>query len=269
MIRVIVPGATGKMGGAITRLVCLERDMELAGVTERKNHPCLGSDIGPLLGLGKKGIGLSDDLSAIIDRADVLIDFTTPEATITHLKLALQAKKGMVIGTTGFESYHLQQLKEASTTIPIVSAPNMAVGVNLLLKLVKEAAAVLGEYYDCEIVEAHHHHKHDAPSGTALRLAKVAAETLGRDLEKVGTYSRKGMIGPRSREEIGISVIRGGDVVGDHTVFFLGEGERLELTHRASSREIFARGALRAARFVSQAAPGLYDMGDVLGLNES
>ncbi|MEW5766428.1 MAG: 4-hydroxy-tetrahydrodipicolinate reductase [bacterium] len=265
MIRVIVPGATGKMGSAITRLVCLERDMELAGVTEREKHPCLGADIGPLIGLEEKGVVLSDDLSAIIDRADVLIDFTTPEASISHLKLALQAGKAMVIGTTGFGSYHLQQLKEVSKTIPVVSAPNMAVGVNLLLKLVKTAAAVLGEYYDCEIIEAHHHHKHDAPSGTALRLAKIVAEILGRDLEKVGTYGRKGMIGPRPREEIGISVIRGGDVVGEHTVLFLGEGERLELTHQASSREIFARGALRAARFVSQAFPGLYDMGDVLG----
>lgn len=266
MIRVIVPGATGKMGGAITRLVCLERDTELVGVTERKKHPCLGSDIGPLIGLREeKGVVLSDDLAAIIDKADVLIDFTTPEASMAHLKLAMQAGKAMVIGTTGFESYHLQQLKEASRTIPIVCAPNMAVGVNLLLKLVKTAASVLGEYYDCEIIEAHHHHKHDAPSGTALRLAKVAAETLGRDLEKVGTYSRKGMIGPRPREEIGISVIRGGDVVGEHTVLFLGEGERLELTHRASSREIFARGALRATRFVYQASPGLYDMDDVLG----
>jgi 4-hydroxy-tetrahydrodipicolinate reductase len=209
---------------------------------------------------------LSDGLDRIIDLGDVIIDFTAPAATISHVELAVEKNKAMVIGTTGIDAEHLQKIQDAAGKIPIMFAPNFSVGVNLLLNALQDMARVLGDDYDIEIIEAHHRLKKDAPSGTALKLAQVIADALGRDLDEVGRYARKGIIGERTKKEIGIQTIRGGDIVGDHTVMFCGLGERIEITHKASSRDTFARGALRAAAWIARQKPGLYDMQDVLGL---
>ncbi|MDI6703710.1 MAG: 4-hydroxy-tetrahydrodipicolinate reductase [bacterium] len=266
MIKVIVTGALGRMGSAIIRLVVEQTDMELVSAVERKDHPGIGSDIGLLLGLRKEiGIPLLGDLEVSIDKGDVIIEFIEPRVTLHHLSIVSSHKKRMVIGTTGFTPKQLEGIKKISEDTPIVLSPNMSMGTNLMFKLVKEAALILNGY-DIEIIEAHHHHKKDSPSGTADRLAHILATALNRSLDEVGVYGRKGFVGERKREEIGILSVRAGDIVGEHTVLFGGDGERLEITHRVTSRNCFAKGAIQAARFISDASPGLYDMGDVLGI---
>ncbi len=217
-------------------------------------------------GLEKLGVLISDELEHIIDEGEVLIEFTDPDTTLDHLGMAIEHNKAMVIGTTGFSDEQLEEIKEIAPQIPCVMAPNMSVGVNLLFKLAKEIAPVLGDDYDIEIVEAHHRKKKDAPSGTAMRIAEILAKALGRNLKGVGVYGRKGITGERTKKEIGIHAVRAGDIVGEHTITFAGTGERIEITHRAHSRDTFAQGALRAVKFVAKAKKGLYDMQDVLKL---
>lgn len=272
MIKVVVSGAAGRMGSRVAYLVLQDEGMKLAGAIESPGHPSDGCDIGQLVGgkaWGKvKAVPLMSDehLGEMLDKADILIEFTNPEVTLGHLEICSDKGKGMVIGTTGFSDEELAKIKETSSSIPILVSPNMSLGVNLLFDIVGKVAKALGEEYDIEIIEAHHHHKKDAPSGTAKRLSEVIAASLGRELKDVAVYGRQGMIGERDKKEIGFSVIRAGDIVGDHTVLFGTEGERIELTHRAHSRDTFARGAIRAARFVAQASAGLYSMGDILGI---
>ena len=266
MIHVIVCGIAGRMGGRLARLVSESEDLELVGGTERPGHMALGEDIGTVLGGKATGTQVTDDLRRIVQRGDVVIDFTAPAATVEAARVCGAAGKAMVVGTTGWSGEQRAQFEEAVKGIPCVFAPNYSVGVNLLFKLVEEAARILGEGYDVEIVEAHHHLKKDAPSGTAIGLAQAAARGLNRNLDEVAVYGREGMVGERRKEEIGIHAIRAGDMVGEHTVLFGGIGERIELVHRAQSRDTFAQGALRAVRFVVKASPGLYNMGDVLGI---
>ncbi|MEW6543859.1 MAG: 4-hydroxy-tetrahydrodipicolinate reductase [Nitrospirota bacterium] len=266
MIKVVVAGAAGRMGG---RLVCLLREsaaLTLTGAVEGKGHVAVGEDAGEAAGCGRTGITIRDDLSALMDRCEVVIDFSTPAATLEHLRIIAQHRKAMVIGTTGFTAPELNELRTLARSIPCVFSPNMSVGVNIIFKVIAEMAKTFGEDYDIEVVEAHHRLKKDAPSGTALKMAEVLARAMGRDLEQVGVYARKGLIGERKKGEIGIQTIRAGDIVGDHTVLFGGMGERVEVTHRVQSRDTFARGALRAARWAVKQPPGLYDMMDVLGL---
>ena len=266
MIKVIVTGATGKMGSRIASAVLEAPDLKLAGATERKGHPAFGKDLGDLLGRGKAGVLLTDNLEAVIAGAHVVVDFTQPEATLAHMRVAQAHRVAMVVGTTGFTSEQSRTLREYAREIPCVFSPNMSVGVNVLFSILPAVAKTLGEAYDMEIVEMHHRMKQDAPSGTALRLGQILAEARGRDLETSGVFSRHGAVGPRKAGEIGIQALRGGDVVGEHTVIFAGPGERLEITHRAHSRDTFAQGALRAARWVVGRDPGVYDMLHVLGL---
>ena len=264
MIRVIVDGACGRMGKMIIQGVVQQKDMQLVGATEFSEHPQLGQDAGEVAGIGRLGVPVSGDLPAILDGGDVVIEFTTPRATLEHLRNVVDAGKTMVIATTGYTKEELAQVHELAAQIPCVMAPNMSVGVNVLLQAIQVVAKALGDDYDVEVIEAHHNQKVDSPSGTALRIAEVLAETLGRHLPDVGVYGRHGIVGKRLTKEIGIHAIRGGDIVGDHTVLFAGAGERLEITHRAQSRESFARGAIRAARWVVNAPKGLHDIREVL-----
>jgi 4-hydroxy-tetrahydrodipicolinate reductase len=266
MIKTVVSGAAGRMGRRIICAVCDSEGMQLCAGLEMAGHSDLGKDLGLLAGIGWLGLNLQDQAEAAIKQGDVLIEFTNPETTLSHLEIAARSGKPMVIGTTGFSPEQLNIIRQMAQKSAVVLSPNMSVGVNLTFKLLKTIAQVLGDDYDVEIMEAHHHFKQDAPSGTALKMAQVIAETLKRDLNKVGVYGRRGRIGERKPEEIGIHTIRAGDIVGNHTVLFAGTGESIELTHRAHSRDTFAQGATRAARFVVDAKPGLYDMQAVLGL---
>lgn len=266
MIRIAVAGAAGRMGSRIAALSHEYSDLRLVGAFERKGHKDVGKDIGPLIGLGDMDMRIADSIESVIDSADVIISFTTVEASIEHLKIASQRGKAVVVGTTGFSKENMQEIIRLTNNIPCVMASNMSMGINLLLKVLPDIARVLGEGYDIEIVEAHHRMKKDAPSGTALKMAQVIADALNRDLEHVAVYARKGIIGERTAGEIGIQTIRAGDIVGEHTVIFGGLGERIEVTHKVSSRDTFARGALRAALWISGKPAGLYDMQDVLGL---
>ncbi len=267
MTRVIVAGAAGRMGQRIAYMVTQNPDLELAAAFEQPGNPAVGKDVGENGGFGTTGVVIEAGLESVIDKGEVIIDFTFHTATIGFARLAAQKGKAMVIGTTGLTSDELATLKElAESAFPCVQAPNMAVGVNVLFKLVEKTAAILGDAYDVEIVEAHHRMKKDAPSGTALKLGEMAASGLGRDLAECGVYERHGMIGERTDTEIGIQTIRAGDIVGEHTVYFAGAGERLELTHRAHSRDNFARGAAVAAAWVTGRDNGMYTMFDVLGL---
>ncbi len=266
MNRIIVTGATGRMGGRIIALLKEYSELQLAGALEKKGSEGIGRDIGALLGTGETKVLLSDALENIIGNGDVLIDFTAPAATLQNVKLAAENKKAVVIGTTGFSKDDIETIRHLSGKIPIVLAPNMSVGVNLLFKILQDVARVLGDDYDIEIIEAHHRLKKDAPSGTALKMAQVIAEAVKRNLDEVAVYARKGTIGERTKQEIGIQTVRAGDIVGEHTVLFGGLGERIEITHKASSRDTFARGALKAAIWVAEKKAGLYDMQDVLGL---
>ncbi|OGW92768.1 MAG: 4-hydroxy-tetrahydrodipicolinate reductase [Nitrospirae bacterium RIFCSPLOWO2_12_FULL_63_8] len=266
MIKVIVTGAGGRMGGRLVSLVKESSGLQLVGALERKGHPAVGSDAGEVAGCGRAGVVVTDNLAALAERADVLIEFTAPDVTLMHLAIMAASRKAMVIGTTGLSANQIGEVQKAATSIPCVFSPNMSVGINVVLKVLAEMARAFGEDYDIEVTEAHHRLKKDAPSGTALKIAQVLADATGRDLDQVAAYGRRGMIGERKRGEIGIQVVRAGDIVGDHTVLFGGPGERIEVTHRAQSRDTFARGALRAAQWVVTRPPGLYDMHDVLGL---
>ncbi len=266
MIKIAVAGAAGKMGSRITALSKEYPGLKLAGSFEKKGHALIGKDAGTISGIGETGIKLSDSLEAIVDNSDVIIDFTSPESTKQNLKIASQKGKAMVIGTTGVSKDDMKEIEPLVKKIPCVMASNMSTGVNLLLKVLQDIARVLGDEYDIEIVEAHHRLKKDAPSGTALKMAQVIANAVNRDLDEVAVYARKGIIGERTKKEIGIQTVRAGDIVGEHTILFGGLGERIEITHKASSRDTFARGALRAALWIANKPAGLYDMQDVLGL---
>jgi 4-hydroxy-tetrahydrodipicolinate reductase len=266
MIRVVVTGVCGRMGGHVTRMLRAEQGMSVAGATERPGF-APGLDAGVAAGGPPLGIPVDTELGAALARgADAVVDFTSFEASAAHAEVCAGRGVALVIGSTGFTREARARVEAAARRIPIVLSPNMSVGVNALFALVAQAARTLGDAYDVEIVEMHHKRKKDAPSGTAVRLAEVAAEALGRDPAKVFRFAREGMVGERPQGEIGVQTLRGGDVVGEHTVYLVGDGERLELTHRATSRDQFARGAVRAARWVAGKPGGLYDMFDVLGL---
>ena len=266
MVRAIVLGVGGRMGGRIANWLVATEGIGLAGAVEGKGHPAVGKDAGETLGLGKLGVKIEDDLEKVIDHGDVIIDFTHHEATVMNMERASAKGKAMVIGTTGFTTGELQKIRELAGLIPCVLAPNMSVGVNVMFRVLKDVARILGNDYDVEIIEAHHNQKKDAPSGTAMKMAQIIADELDRDLGEVAVYERKGMIGERKKTEIGIQTVRGGDIVGEHNVMFVTSGERLELIHRAHSRDNFARGAIRAAKWIVTRKHGLYDMQDVLGL---
>ena len=266
-LRVVVAGAGGRMGRALTRAVLSEPQLRLVGALDRPEADVQGKDAGLLAGTEATGVLVAADPLSALASTDVLLDFTAPEATLTHADLAAQARIVHVIGTTGLRAEDDQRLKAAARHCRIVRSGNMSLGVNLLAALVKRAAATLGPDYDIEIVEMHHRHKVDAPSGTALLLGRAAAEGRGVDLAENSVRVRDGHTGPRPGGAICFATLRGGSVVGDHSVIFAGEGERIELTHRAESRDNFARGALRAALWAFDKKPGLYDMADVLGLH--
>lgn len=266
MLRIGVAGAAGKMGGRITALSREYEGLGLAAAFEKKGHKDIGKDIGGVVGAGEMGISLSEGIAGIIDDVDMIIDFTSIESTKENLALAAAKKKAMVIGTTGFSKDDLQEMDASLRGIPCVMASNMSLGVNLLLKVLQDVARVLGNDYDVEIVESHHRLKKDAPSGTALKMAQAISDALERNLDDVAVFARKGIIGARTQREIGIQTVRAGDIVGEHTVLFGGLGERIEITHKASSRDTFARGALKAALWLAGKPAGLYDMQDVLGL---
>ncbi|BDD89174.1 4-hydroxy-tetrahydrodipicolinate reductase [Desulfofustis limnaeus] len=268
MMNVIVAGAAGRMGRRIGVMVDRHPDLLYTGGFEAPGSPAIGSDAGELAGIGRNGVQIGAGLESVIDQGDVIIDFTHHAATMTFARLAARHGKAMVIGTTGLTGDELAELAELATAFPCVQAPNMSVCVNVLFKLVKKTAAILGDAYDIEIIEAHHNQKKDAPSGTALKLGELAAEGVGRRLTEVGVYERSGMVGVRKPHEIGIQSIRAADIVGEHTVFFAGPGERLELTHRAHTRDHFARGATVAAAWLENRPNGLYTMFDVLGLQD-
>lgn len=264
-IKIAIAGCGGRMGRTLLEGVAQASDMVLYAALEHGGSSQLGCDTKELCGLGG-GVKISADVESALQGADVLIDFTRPEGTLHHLGICRKFGVNMVIGTTGLNAQQKAQLGAAAQDIGIVFAPNMSVGVNLVFKLLETASRVLSHGYDIEIVEAHHRHKVDAPSGTALGMGEVVARTLGRDLSKCAVYGREGVTGERDPSTIGFATVRGGDIVGDHTVMFAGIGERIEITHKASSRATFALGALRAARFLKENQAGLYDMQDVLGL---
>ncbi len=264
-LNIAIAGSSGRMGRVLLEAVSRAKDMRLSAALDRAGSPYLTKDAGDLIG-APCGINIAEDIAAVLPGSDVLIDFTRPEGTLEHLAVCREKGIKMVIGTTGFSAEQKEELRAASKNIPIVFAPNMSVGVNVTFKLLEIAARVLNEGYDIEIIEAHHRHKVDAPSGTALHMGEVIAEALGRNLSKVAVYGREGNMGERAADTIGFATVRAGDIVGDHTVMFAGTGERIEISHKASSRATFAEGALRAARFLAEKQSGLFDMQDVLGL---
>ena len=265
MIKVVVAGSTGRMGRTLLEMVLGAPDLSLHAALERQGHAAIGHSAAELVGL-KSSVRISGDPDAAVPGADVLIDFTRPEATLDHLRICRAHGVKMVIGTTGFSAEQRASVTDAARQIAICMAPNMSVGTNLLFKLLAIAAPVLREGYDIEIIEAHHRHKIDAPSGTALRMGEIVARSLGRDLKQCAVYGREGVTGERDATTIGFSAVRGGDIVGDHTVLFAGIGERVELSVKSGSRATYALGALRAARWLVDKPCGLFDMQDVLGL---
>ncbi len=266
MVRAIVAGAGGRMGGRIINIIHNTEGITLGAAFEHPDSPAVGQDAGTAAGLKSLGVTVADSLDSVIDQGDVIIDFTISEASLKHSHIAASHKKPIVIGTTGLASEELNEIRQLAKDSLCVLAPNMSVGINLLYKLVDTAARVLGDDYDVEIIEAHHRMKKDAPSGTALQLGRVIAASLGRDFDKVSLFERHGFIGERSKKEIGIQTLRAGDIVGEHTVLFGGIGERIEIVHKASSRDTFAKGAVRAALWIVEQPAGFYDMQDVLGL---
>lgn len=264
--RIAIVGAAGRMGRMLIEAVEEAEGAELVAAVDRPGSDFVGTDAGELAGVGRLGIAVGDDLERSLDAADVLIDFTLPEATEGVLRACRQTGTALVMGTTGLGEAQLDALEASAREIPLVFAPNYSTGVNLTLKLAELAARALGDSVDIEIIEAHHRHKVDAPSGTALALGQRVADTLGRDLQACAVYGREGRTGERDRRTIGFETIRAGDIVGEHTVLYAGSGERIEITHRASNRMTFAAGAVRAAQWVAGRAPGRYDMQDVLGL---
>lgn len=266
-IRVAIAGAGGRMGRQLIQATAELDGIVLGAAFERMGSTLIGADAGEVAGIGNNGIIIMSDLSAQQKQFDVLIDFTRPEATLTHLAFCRQYQKKMVIGTTGFDEESKTKIYEAAKEISIVFAANFSVGVNLLLKLLEKAATVMGDYSDIEIIEAHHRYKIDAPSGTALAMGETIANTLGRDLKQCAVYCRQGQTGERPKDAIGFATVRAADIIGEHTAIFADIGERIEITHKASSRMTFANGAVRAALWIAQQPIGLYDMRDVLGLH--
>lgn len=268
MVKVIIAGAAGRMGIRVGHWVTAHPELEYTGAFEATGSSAIGKDVGELAGLGPNGVIVGEGLESVIDQGDVIIDFTFHAATMGFAKVAAKHKKAMVIGTTGLSPENLAELKELSANFPCVQAPNMSVCVNVMFQLVKKTAEILGDDYDIEIIEAHHNKKKDAPSGTALKLGEMAAEGVNRDIHQVGVFERNGIIGERDPKEIGIQTIRAADIVGEHTVYFAGPGERIELTHRAHTRDHFAKGAAKAAAWVTKQECGMYNMFDVLELGE-
>lgn len=263
--RIAIAGASGRMGRMLVEATLADPDADLVAAFDQPDSPFIGRDAGEFLG-ARSGVLIGDDARAAIGAADCVIDFTRPEGTLAHLALARELGRAMVIGTTGLSSDDKAVIADAACDIPVVFAPNMAVGVNAVFRLLEVAARILDSGYDIEVIEAHHRHKIDAPSGTALRMGEIVARELGRELEDCAIYGREGGTGERKSETIGFSTIRGGDVVGDHTVLFAGIGERIEITHKSGSRMPYALGSLRAAHFLEGRESGLFDMQDVLGL---
>ncbi len=263
MINVIINGCNGRMGISNVKVFSQDGEVKIVGGVVEKGNPDIGKDIGEVAGIGRLGVLISDEVESIIQGSDIVVDFSVPSATSKLVEIALEYGKKLVIGTTGLSEETIESIKKASEKIAIVLSPNYSVGVNLLMDLVKKSAEILGEDFDVEIFEIHHNKKKDSPSGTALKLLESLKE-VRRDYNVV--YGREGILGERPKKEIGVLALRGGDVVGDHTVMFLGYGERIEITHRATSRETFSRGALRAVKFVYNKEKGLYSMKDVLGI---
>lgn len=266
MTKIAVNGAAGRMGGRIITAIKETEGLQLAGALEMAGHPALGQDAGLLAGCGALGVAITDNHEQALQDAEVFIDFTFPEVTLKNLEVCARLGKKIVIGSTGFTPEQRAAVDQYAKQIPIVLAPNMSVGVNACFKILKETAKILGPEFDVEIVELHHNQKKDSPSGTAVRMGEIVAEALGRDYQQSAVYHREGMCGARTKEEIGMQTVRGGDIVGEHTVYFIGMGERIEITHRALSRDMFARGAVRAAGWIAGQQPGIYDMQDILGL---
>ncbi len=264
-MKIAIAGATGRMGKMLIEAVLNSPDAQLVGALEHDSCPLIGEDAGAFLGK-KTGVAITADITKALSDAEFLIDFTRPEGTMAHLAVAQKTGSKMIIGTTGLSPAQIDGLKKASANLAIVFAPNMSVGVNATFKLLEIAAKMLNEGYDIEIIEAHHRHKVDAPSGTALKMGEVIADALGRDLKDCAVYAREGVTGERDPSSIGFATIRGGDIVGDHTVLFAGTGERIEVTHKSSSRATYAQGSLRAVRFLADQKTGLFDMFDVLSL---
>jgi 4-hydroxy-tetrahydrodipicolinate reductase len=266
VIELVVAGAAGRMGGRIVALARDAPDLRVVGAFERPGHPALGRDVGEVAGGGAIGVPIVAEPGDLLRGGRVLVEFTAPEPSVEHARLAAAVGAGAVVGTTGLEPRQVDEIRRLASRAAILLSPNMSVGVNLAFRVLAMMAKALGDDYDVEITEIHHRMKKDAPSGTAAKMAEVIAGALGRRIEEVGVYGRHGLVGERGRKEIGVHALRGGDVAGEHTVVFSTVGERLELTHRAHSRDTFAQGALRAVRFVAGAPPGLYSMHDVLGL---
>ncbi|SMB24617.1 dihydrodipicolinate reductase [Sterolibacterium denitrificans] len=264
-IRIAIAGASGRMGRTLIEAILQTDDVVLAAALEQPGSAWLGRDAGEFVG-ASCGVRISDDIEAALQQSDCLIDFTRPEGSLRHLAICRRLGVHMVVGTTGFTAEGRQAIQDASRDIPIVFSPNMAVGVNAVFRLLDVAARILDEGYDIEVIEAHHRHKVDAPSGTALRMGEVLAAALGRDLAECAVYGREGHTGERPATQIGFATVRGGDIVGDHTVLFAGTGERIEITHKSASRKPYATGSLRAVRFMRDKKSGLFDMQDVLGL---
>lgn len=263
MIRVLINGCSGRMGITNTKVFSNDNEIKIIGGVVERGNASVGKDIGEIAGIGKIGISISDNILDYIEMSDVVVDFSVPEATKNLIDVAVEYGKKLVIGTTGLDTLIMEKIKKASEKIAIVQSPNFSVGVNLMINLVKRCAMILGEDFDVEIVEIHHNKKKDSPSGTALKILEAVKE-VRREYKTI--YGREGILGERPKEEIGVFAIRGGDVVGEHNVMFLGYGERLEIVHKASSRETFSRGALRATKFVHTKEKGLYSMSDVLGI---
>jgi 4-hydroxy-tetrahydrodipicolinate reductase len=265
MIKIAVCGAAGRMGQRII-VAAVEAGCTVSGALERPGHPMLGQDAGLIAGCGQLGVTVCDNLNAVVEGCDVLIDFTTPKVSLKNLEVCGLKRKSIVIGSTGFTPDERVLAAELCKEISCVLAPNMSVGVNVCFKVLKDVAKTLGDDFDVEIVELHHNKKKDSPSGTAVRMGEVVAEALGRDYNQVANYHREGLCGERTKDEIGMQTVRGGDIIGEHTVYFIGQGERIEISHRAMTRDMFSRGSVRAAKWVVGKKPGLYDMQDVLGL---
>ena len=264
-LRIAITGASGRMGRMLIEAVLAADDLELTAALVREGSPALGEDAGAFLGR-TTGVAITSDVKAGLSKADVLIDFTRPEGTMAHLALCADLGVRTVVGTTDFSPDEKARIGEFAQRAAVMMAPNMSIGVNVVLKLLAQASKALAHGYDIEIVEAHHRHKVDAPSGTALKMGEVVAQALGRDLKACAVYGREGVTGERDPSTIGFATVRGGDVIGDHTVMYLGVGERIEISHKASSRATFAQGSVRAARFLGGRATGLFDMNDVLGI---
>ncbi|MGC8963991.1 MAG: 4-hydroxy-tetrahydrodipicolinate reductase [Brevinematia bacterium] len=263
MVNVIINGCSGRMGTTNVRVFSEDKEIRIVGGTVERGNPSVGKDVGEIAGIGKLGVYISDNILDYIEKTDVIVDFSVPESTKKLLDIAVEYKKRLVIGTTGLDNLTLEKIKDASQKIAIVQSPNFSVGINLMIDLIKKCATVLGEDFDVEIIEIHHNKKKDSPSGTAMKLLESIAE-LRKGYSIV--YGREGILGERPKKEIGVFAVRGGDVVGEHNVMFLGYGERIEIIHKASSRETFSRGALRATKFIYSKDKGLYSMKEVLGI---